>query len=87
MIRIHGRRRAARFVLTAGVATAAAVTGFAGSALAGTPAALPTGTILDAGAAGAIGDSYIVTFKPGSRPRPPGRRGVAGSSSGGTAAR
>ena len=66
MIRIHGRRRAARFVLTAGLVTAAAVTGFAGSASAGTPAALPTGTILDAGAASAIGDSYIVTFKPGS---------------------
>jgi subtilisin family serine protease len=66
MIRIHGRRRAARFVLTAGVATAAAVTGVSGSAYAGTPAALPTGTILDAGAAGAIGDSYIITFKTGS---------------------
>jgi subtilisin family serine protease len=66
MIRFHGRRRAARFVLTAGIATAAAVTGVSGSASAGTPAALPLGTILDAGAAGAIGDSYIVTFKTGS---------------------
>ena len=62
MIRNHGRRRAARFVLTAGVATAAAVTGFAGSAAAGTPTALPTGTILEAGRTAAIADSYIVTF-------------------------
>ncbi|HEU4346940.1 MAG TPA: S8 family serine peptidase [Actinoplanes sp.] len=66
MMRIHGRRRAARFVLTAGLAAAAVVTGFAGSATAGTPAALPTGTILRAGAAQAIGNSYIVTFKSGS---------------------
>jgi subtilisin family serine protease len=65
MIRNHGRRRAARLVLTAGVATAAAVTGLAGSASAGTPAALPTGTILDGGVEGAIRDSYIVTLRPG----------------------
>jgi subtilisin family serine protease len=65
MIRIQGRRRAARFLFTAGLATAAAVTGFAGSASAGTPAALPTGTILDAGAGHAIGGSYIVTFSSG----------------------
>ena len=65
MIRIRGRRRAARIVLTAGVATAAAVTGLAGSASAGTPAALPTGTVLDAGAAAGIRDSWIVTFVPG----------------------
>ena len=64
MIRIHGRRRAARLVLTAGAATAAAVTGLAGAASAGTPAALPTGTVLAAGA-GAIADSYIVTMVPG----------------------
>jgi subtilisin family serine protease len=63
MIRIHGRSGAARIVLTAGLATAAAVTGFAGSASAGTPAALPTGTILHAAAARAIGNSYIVTFR------------------------
>ena len=68
MIRIHGRRGAARLVLTAGIATATAVTGFAGSASAGTPAALPTGTIVEAGAASAIGDSYIVTFKSGASP-------------------
>jgi subtilisin family serine protease len=62
MIRIQGRRRAARFLFTAGLASAAAVTGLAGSASAGTPAALPTGTILGAGTGHAIGDSYIVTF-------------------------
>lgn len=62
MTEIHGRR-AARFVLTAGIATVAAVTGLAGSAAAAT--ALPVGTILDAGAAGAIADSYIVTVKAG----------------------
>jgi subtilisin family serine protease len=67
MTRIHGRRRAARFVLTAGVAAAAAVTGFAGSAAAGTPAALPTGTILAADAGAAIANSYIVTFQAGTR--------------------
>ncbi len=66
MIRIQGRRRAARLVLTTGLAAVAATTGFAGTAAAGTPAALPTGTILRAGAPGAIGDSYIVTFRPGS---------------------
>jgi subtilisin family serine protease len=50
--------------LTAGLAAvAAAVTG-AGSASAGTPAALPTGTILQAAAARAIGNSYIVTVRP-----------------------
>jgi subtilisin family serine protease len=64
MTEIHGRRRAARFVLTAGIATAAAVTGLAGTASAAT--ALPVGTILDAGAATAISDSYIVTLKAGS---------------------
>ena len=61
MTKIHGR--AARFVLTAGIATAAAVTGLAGTASAAT--AMPIGTILDAGAAGAIADSYIVTVKAG----------------------
>ncbi|MCA2213733.1 S8 family peptidase [Jidongwangia harbinensis] len=66
MIRTNGRSRTARLVLTAGVAAAAAVTGAAGSASAGTPRALPTGTVLNAGAPGAIGDSYIVTFRPGS---------------------
>ena len=66
MIRIDGRRRAARLALTAGLAATAAVTGLAGAASAGTPLALPTGTILRAGAAGAIGNSYIVTFRPGS---------------------
>ena len=70
MTRIHGRRRAARFVLTAGIATAAAVTGFTGSAAADTLAALPTGTILAAvpdGSAAAIPNSYIVTFQAGTR--------------------
>ena len=67
MTRITGRRRAARFVLTAGLAAAAAVTGFAGSAAAATPAALPTGTILEADRSAAIADSYIVTFRPGTR--------------------
>jgi subtilisin family serine protease len=56
----------ARFVLTAGIATAAVVTGFAGTALAGTPTALPTGTILHARGAQAIRDSYIVVLKPDS---------------------
>ncbi|MFG1610101.1 S8 family peptidase [Actinoplanes sp. NPDC049265] len=67
MTRDLGRRRSARFVLTAGVAAAAALTGFAGSAAAGTPAALPTGTILADGGSAAIADSYIVTFRPGTQ--------------------
>jgi subtilisin family serine protease len=67
MTRNHGRRRAARFVLTAGAAAAAAVTGFTGSAAAGAPAALPTGTILAADTAAAIANSYIVTFQAGTR--------------------
>jgi subtilisin family serine protease len=66
MIRIEGRSRVARFVLTAGLAAAAVVTGTAGTAFAGTPAALPTGTVLDTGAEGAIGNSYIVVLKTGS---------------------
>jgi subtilisin family serine protease len=66
MIRIEGRSRVARFVLTAGLAAAAVVTGTAGTALAGTPAALPTGTILDAEGEGAIGNSYIVVLESGS---------------------
>ncbi|BCJ53838.1 serine protease [Actinoplanes sp. NBRC 14428] len=60
----HGRRRAARFALTAALATAAVVTGAAGSALAGTPGALPLGTVRAAGA-GAIPGSYIVVLKAG----------------------
>ena len=66
MTRNDGRRRTARLALTAGIATAAAVTGVAGSAVAGAPTALPTGPIRAAGAAGAIADSYIVVLKPGS---------------------
>jgi subtilisin family serine protease len=66
MTRIDGRRRVARYVLTAGIATAAAVTGVTGTALAGTPTALPTGTVLDAAGAEAIAGSYIVVLKPGS---------------------
>jgi subtilisin family serine protease len=64
MIRIPGR--VARYLFTAGIATTAAVTGIAGSAMAGTPSALPTGTVRAAGAADAISGSYIVVFKPGS---------------------
>jgi subtilisin family serine protease len=56
--------RVARFVLTAGVATAAAVTGLAGSAMAGTPTALPIGTVLRSGPGEAINGSYIVVLKP-----------------------
>jgi subtilisin family serine protease len=66
MTRNDGRRRAARFALTAGIATAAAVTGVAGTAQAGTPTALPTGSIRAAGAGDAIAGSYIVVLKPGS---------------------
>jgi subtilisin family serine protease len=55
--------RVARYLLTAGIATTAAVTGLAGSATAGTPSALPTGTVRAAGAADAIPGSYIVVLK------------------------
>ena len=65
MTRTHGKRHIARYVFTAAVATAAAVTGMSGVALAGTPIALPTGAVLDAGAAGAIPGSYIVVLKDG----------------------
>ena len=54
----------------------AGVTGLAGTASAATPAALPIGTILDAGGAGAIANSYIVSFKDGS---PAADRVAAGS--------
>ena len=64
MIRFSGRF--ARYLFTAGFATTAAVTGIAGSAQAGTPSALPTGTVRTAGAADAISGSYIVVLKPGS---------------------
>ncbi len=57
-----GRRRAARLALTAGIATVAAVTGVSGTAFAGTPGALPLGTVR-AASAGAITDSYIVVLK------------------------
>jgi subtilisin family serine protease len=66
MTQIHSRRRVARFVLTAGIATVAGVTGLAGSASAATPTALPTGTILNAGGVGAIANSYIVSLQAGS---------------------
>lgn len=62
MIRHDGRRRLGRLALTAGIATAAAVTGLTVSARAGTPAALPLGSIR-AAAEGAIADSYIVVLK------------------------
>jgi subtilisin family serine protease len=61
MIRIDSSRMA-RFALTAGIATAAVVTGMAGTALAATPSALPTGNVLPARAR-AIGGSYIVVLK------------------------
>jgi subtilisin family serine protease len=64
MIRFSGR--IARYLFTAGIATTAAVTGIAGSAMAATPSALPTGTVRAAGAADSISGSYIVVFKPGS---------------------
>jgi subtilisin family serine protease len=64
MIRFSGR--IARYAFTAGIATTAAVTGIAGSATAGTPSALPTGTVHAAGAADAIPGSYIVVLKSGS---------------------
>jgi subtilisin family serine protease len=66
MTRIESTGRLGRLLLTAGIATAAAVTGLAGTAQAGTPLALPTGTVLDAAAAGTIANSYIVVLKPGS---------------------
>ena len=64
MIRFSGR--IARYVFTAGIATTAAVTGMAGSASAGTPSALATGTVRAAGAADAIPGSYIVVLRSGS---------------------
>jgi subtilisin family serine protease len=62
MTRIDSRRMA-RFALTAGIATVAAVTSMAGTALAGSPAALPTGTVRPARTE-AISGSYIVVLKP-----------------------
>jgi subtilisin family serine protease len=58
--------RTARYLLTAGIATFAAVTGMAGTAFAGTPGALPTAAVLGTADAGAIPGSYIVVLKPGS---------------------
>ncbi len=60
MIRLFGRRRVAR-LLTAAAVGAVGIAG-AGSGA----AAAPLGTVLQAGAAGAVGDSYIVVLKPGS---------------------
>jgi len=60
-----GRRRTTRLALTAGLATLAAVTGVAGTASAGTPGALPLGTVR-AAATDAITGSYIVVLKPSS---------------------
>ncbi|GIF11034.1 S8 family peptidase [Actinoplanes teichomyceticus] len=60
------RRLAVRFAAVASAATAT-LSGFTGPAAAApAPAAARTGTILQAGAAGAIPDSYIVVLKPGS---------------------
>ena len=70
MIRIEGRRRGVRFALTTGLAAVAAVLGTTGAALAGTPATVATGTVRDAGAPGAIGDSYIVVLKADSAAAP-----------------
>ncbi|MEV4707725.1 S8 family serine peptidase [Actinoplanes sp. NPDC049316] len=57
-----GHRRALRLGLTAGAAIVAAVTGLSGPALAGTPGALPLGSVR-AAATGAITGSYIVVLK------------------------
>ncbi|MET0496558.1 MAG: S8 family peptidase [Actinoplanes sp.] len=65
MIHVDVRRRTARFAMTAGLATAAAVLGVTGTALAGTPGALPTGTVRAAGAAESISGSYIVVLEDG----------------------
>ncbi|GAA2697195.1 S8 family peptidase [Actinoplanes palleronii] len=58
------RRLAVRFAAVASAATVS-LCGFTGPAAAA-PVAPRTGTILEAGAAGAIPDSYIVVLKPGS---------------------
>jgi subtilisin family serine protease len=62
MTRNDGRRRFARLALTAGITTVAAVTGVAGTAYAGTPGALPQGTVRIASADGITG-SYIVVLR------------------------
>ncbi|MGA5303510.1 S8 family serine peptidase [Nucisporomicrobium flavum] len=62
-----GCRRAMRRALAAGAATIAAVTGVSGTAFAGTPGALPLGSVR-AAATGAITGSYIVVLKPSSAP-------------------
>ena len=54
-----------RLALTMGAVTTGLLLSMSGPALAGTPAALPTGTILGAGTAAAIGDSYIVVLREG----------------------
>ena len=63
MTRIESRNRIGRLLLTAGIATAATVTGLAGTAQAGAPVALPTGTVIDASGADSIANSYIVVLK------------------------
>jgi subtilisin family serine protease len=60
MIRMNGRHRAARLLMSAPLAVAVV----AGTA--STSAAAPAGVVLQAGAAGAITGSYIVVLKPGS---------------------
>jgi subtilisin family serine protease len=60
MTRTNGRRRTVQLVAAAAV-VAVGLTGEAAGAT-----AAPVGTVLEAGAAGAIGDSYIVVLKPGS---------------------
>ncbi len=62
-MRIETGRLATRLAMITGAA--ALLCAGTGSASAGTPAALPTGTILATGSAGAIGDSYIVVLEPG----------------------
>ncbi|MFI5932673.1 S8 family serine peptidase [Actinoplanes sp. NPDC051494] len=71
MFRNDGRRRTARLALTAGIATAAAVAGMANTAFAGTPGALPLGTVRAAGA-DAITGSYIVVLKSATAAEVPG---------------
>jgi subtilisin family serine protease len=63
-LRIDTGRIVKRFALITGAA-ATTLCGLAGTAVAGTPAAAPTGTVIGLGAAGAIDDSYIVVLKPG----------------------
>ena len=66
-MRLDTPRIAARLATLTGAA-AALLCGIAGTA-AGAPAAPATGTVLSAGVAGAITDSYIVMLKPEAKSR------------------